>query len=655
MKKRFPSLPSWVRPAGLAAAAGTLVLLPVLLCLLGRPLWEALLWALALALPLPFRLNLDEPWLTGLSRLFWAAGPVVGYCLVELLNWNHPFLDFTPLQVFLNLCFAYLLAFLVWLLIGRRGLSCTVSTALLYVLGMVNHYVISFRGRTIFPGDLLTLGTAANVAANYDYSFDSLQITATLIFALFLVLKGLLPPQKGRLGPRLRSALPAAVAGGIFLSLFFGTDLVRDAGIEPSLWTTRGNGFLLNFSICLRYSRVDPPDGYSSDAVQALAASTPDASQEGVEPVNVIVVMNESFSDLTATFDLPTNADPMPFLHSLKENAIRGTAYSSVFGGTTANSEYEFLTGNTMAFLPAGAVPYHLYVKDGAVSLAHQLKALDYTCVAMHPYYASGWNRVSVYEDLGFDEQHFLSDFTDTETMRGYVTDLSDYENLVRRYEAKEEGEKLFLFNVTMQSHSGYSVPWTNLPKEVWLTGAWKGRFDTVDQYLNLVRQSDKALEYLIGYFSQVAEPTVLLLFGDHQPQVATNFYTRLLGSDPSPARLQDKQAVPFLLWANYDIPEAEGISTSLNFLSSLLTRTACLPMTGYQSFLWQLGETVSAVNALGYQTPDGSWYAQESDLPPAARQAVEQYKMLQYNSLFEKEEDRLKDFFFLPPRRAKE
>ena len=160
-----------------------------------------------------------------------------------------------------------------------------------------------------------------------------------------------------------------------------------------------------------------------------------------------------------------------------------------------------------------------------------------------------------------------------------------------------------------MQNHSAYQMAWTNLPREVWLTGALEGRFNTVNQYLSLVYQSDQAFEYLLDYFSQVEEPTLILLFGDHQPQVATNFYTDVLGTAPDTALAQKKQMVPFVLWANYDIPEAQGVELSLNYLSGLLMDAANLPKTGYQTFLSQLRETVPAVNAVGYQDTDGTWH----------------------------------------------
>lgn len=652
------ALPGWLWKRGLILAAIIFAAAWAGLTVFGFVWWQAGLWAAALALPVPVRLRLGGGVGVILSRAFWAAGPFLGYCLVEVLNWNNPFTSFTPLQVCLNLAFYYLAAFLIWLICGRRNLSCGIATALFWMLGMANHYVINFRGRTIFPGDLLTLGTAANVAANYRYDFDRTQMLTCLVLAIFLLVLLALPRQERRARPRLRSALPAGLAGAAFLAVFFGTPFLSTVGVEPSMWTTRGNGFVLNFSVCLRYSSVGEPDGYSQEALSRIAGGvdaagvpTVGTGTDDTQPVNVIVIMNESLSDLTETFGLETNQDPMPFIHSLTENTIKGTAYASVFGGTTANSEYEFLTGNTTAFLPAGTVPYHLYVKEGSESLVAQMNALGYTSVAMHPYYSSGWNRVAVYGDLGFDRWLFLDDFTDRETYRGYVTDRSNYENLIRLYEEKDEGEPLFLFNVTMQNHSGYSVPWTTLPREVWLTGAMKGRFSTVDQYLSLVYQSDRAFEYLVDYFSRVEEPTMILMYGDHQPQVATNFYTELLGSSPTAAQAQKKQAVPFVLWANYDIPEQEGVETSINYLSSLLMETARLPMTGYQQFLSGLSETVPAVNAVGYMDTDGSWHENLSELSQTARDALGKYQILQYNELFDDRENRLEDFFFLPGR----
>ena len=604
------------------------------------------------------KLPLSERQTAWTGRVLLALLPWLTFALVEYLNYNSPD-DFSPVQLALNLVWYYLGELLFYFIRRRRRIAAAKwAFGIGWGLGMANHYLISFRGRTLFPGDFLTLRTAANVAGNYDYRPDSMQWLTIGVFAGVLVLLSFLP----REAPRpfdWRGFVPAAAGTAVFLAVFFGTGWVESLGIEPSMWTTRGNGLVLNFNVCLKYMKVEKPESYSVETLAALAEASPSdtadasASADGaVRPVNVIVIMSESLADLSVLPGVETNMDAMPFLRSLTENTVKGYAYSSVFGGTTANSEYEFLTGNTTAFLPAGTVPYQMYVSDGDPSLVGQMKALGYHAIAAHPYRSSGWNRPTVYADYGFDEIYFESDFQDREYMRGdartgYVTDLCDYKNLIRWYEEKEEGQPLFLFNVTMQNHSAYQMAWTNLPRTVWLTGDLEGRFQTVNQYLSLVYQSDQAFEYLLDYFSQVEEPTMILLFGDHQPQVATNFYTDVLGLNPDTATAQKKQMVPFVLWANYDIPEAEGVELSLNYLSALLMDMANLPMTGYQKFLAQMWEEAPIINTVGIRDADGNWYGENQALPGELDAAVEAYKVLLYNNIFDKK-DRVENFFTL-------
>ena len=604
------------------------------------------------------KLPLAERQLAWTGRALLLLLPVLAFALVEYLNYNS-WDDFTPVQIALNLAWYYLLE-LVFYFVRRRRRAAAAKWAfgIAWGIGMANHYLISFRGRTLFPGDFLTLRTAANVAGNYDYRPDSMQWLTIGIFAAVLVLLSFLPREEKRPFDW-RGFAPAAAGTAVFLAAFFGTGWVEGLGIEPSMWTTRGNGLVLNFTVCLKYMKVEKPDSYSQETLAALAGENPSDAADaaasadgGIRPVNVIVIMNESLSDLSVLPGVETNMDAMPFLRSLTENTVKGYAYSSVFGGTTANSEYEFLTGNTTAFLPAGTVPYQMYVSPGDPSLVSQMEALGYTTIAAHPYRSSGWNRPTVYADYGFDEVYFESDFQDRAYMRGdertgYVTDRCDYENLIRWYEEKEAGQPLFLFNVTMQNHSAYQMAWTNLPKEVWLTGELENRFQTVNQYLSLVYQSDQAFEDLIDYFSQVEEPTMILLFGDHQPQVATNFYTDVLGTNPDTATAQKKQMVPFVLWANYDIPEAQGVELSLNYLSALLMDTANLPMTGYQKFLSQLWETAPVINTVGIGDAQGNWYGENAALPEELDGAIEDYKVLLYNNVFDKK-DRVESFFTL-------
>lgn len=98
------------------------------------------------------------------------------------------------------------------------------------------------------------------------------------------------------------------------------------------------------------------PDGYSKAAVDKIAGNFKETdssySQSDAKNPTIIVIMNESFADLSVVGDFETNTQVTPFMDSLSENTLKGYALSSVYGAKTPNSEWEFETGNSMAFLP---------------------------------------------------------------------------------------------------------------------------------------------------------------------------------------------------------------------------------------------------------------------------------------------------------------
>ena len=197
---------------------------------------------------------------------------------------------------------------------------------------------------------------------------------------------------------------------------------------------------MLNFTIALRYSSVDKPSDYSEENMTKLTQSLTaeyDAEEESgmdlyadtfqatkkagttpvggdtvtkTQPTNLICIMNESFTDMSIYDKLQINGETLPFYNSLSENTIKGWMYSPVTGGGTANVEYEFLTGNSTAFLPSGTVPYQLYVKDRQASLVSLMSELGYETTAFHPYVSSGWNRSWYTPTWGLTTKFFEDD-----------------------------------------------------------------------------------------------------------------------------------------------------------------------------------------------------------------------------------------------------
>ena len=587
------------------------------------------------------------------ARAAFLLGPWLSYIMVEVLNNNNPFTAHSTEQDLLNLIWYYLIFWLFRMLLGRKVLAGGVSAVACFLFGLANHYVLSFRGRIIFPCDLLTLDTAAVVAKSYDYTPDK-QIWIALAvlggYLLLLLLAHIVYHPKGRqrLG---RKLLWGSIAGMvIYLFAFFFTPLLPTIGIYTQQWRTQQNGFLLNFTTAIRYSFVSEPDGYDADKVAQTARSyrSQSVTDAGELPENLIFIMNESFSDLTAAFpNLELSEDPLAFYHSLTENTVKGTMISPVTGGGTANVEFEYLTGDSLAFLPSSTVVYQLYLYDGCPSLVSQAKDLGYHTIAFHPYLSSGWNRTSVYPWLGFDEVHFQEDVQDPQYIRNYVSDLSDYEQLFRWTE--ENDGPTMIFNVTMQNHSGYSQGWNNLSGDVNVTGGAKSSSITT-QYFSLMKESDQAIQALVEHYSQVDEKTMIVFFGDHQPPLGNTFFETLYGKkldERDPEEVQQAYETPFFIWANYDIPERDDLRISSNYLGVLAAEVAGLPLTGYQQLLSRLMDALPVASTAGYVTAEGQITQEVEELPGYVQSLYREYELAAYNHLFD-EKHHPEDFFSL-------
>lgn len=567
-----------------------------------------------------------------LSRLVFLLGPWACLWMVEILNENDIFSDLDGWQVLMNLVWYYGLFFVLRLVLGRNRRAAALGTCLAFTFGLVNHYVLRFRGRILFPADITGWRTAANVADGFDYSPDLYITQAAILLVAYLALVFFCVPQTRRAKIRLPFALVLWTVVLGYSYAFFFTGMLPALGIYTQQWVTQRNGFLLNFTIALRYSSVDEPEGYSEETVLQLMKEYPgtDGTSQGERPVNIIGIMNESFGDFSIFDGFAPSEDPLPFLHSMEENTIQGWMYSPVTGGGTATVEFEFLTGFTSLFQPPHTVAYQLYVEEDMPSLAALAGSQGYDTTAFHPYKSSGWNRVLAYDYLDFDSQLYEEDVVEPYYIRHYVSDLSDYRTI---FQTTEEEDRSFFFNVTMQNHSGYAQGWNNLERTILLPDELKQADSTAEQYMALARESDKALEELIAYYSQCEEPTLIVFFGDHQPPLKNAFYEQLYGkklSERTTEEVMRQYAVPFFIWANYDIEERRDVVISPNYLGVLTAQTAGLPLTGYMEFLADCYEVLPAVTPVGFCTAGGE-FLEEKELNEEQREWLRKYEILNY------------------------
>ena len=348
--------------------------------------------------------------------LGWAwclAAPFAVYFSLLHLNAEKYSIDFwelNPIALTLTFCFLFLWEFLFLLITGSIKASVILLAVPVGALGIANCFVISFRGMAISAADLFSLGSAMSVASEYTYEIDWYlfsEIFCTFaICAISLKLRGF---RLMKLPVRAAALAAWAIGAGSFFFLCCRTDFleeheIRSQGFTHQLRYKEYDMLFTTLCTCF-YMAAEKPEGYSLERVQEIGEPyTEKAQTEEIETPHLIVIMNESLADYeTIGKGLDLSEDAMPFLHSLKENTIKGTVYSSVFGANTPNSEYEFLTGNTMAFLPASSVGFHVFVRGELPSLASELKETGYTTLAMHPYRGYNYRRHIVYPQIGFD------------------------------------------------------------------------------------------------------------------------------------------------------------------------------------------------------------------------------------------------------------
>lgn len=579
-----------------------------------------------------------------------------------------------PYVQWMNVALFWFSALFLFGLTGRVSRALGIQTAFCAVYGLANYFVLEFRGAPIQPWDILSIGTAASVADNYEYRLDKDALTAligllVLLAAEFFLRADFYGPFKSRRALKKEAAAGSApkadtpertpakrrrviiartalclVTGLLcfgYMKMLHNEDFVqKKLRLYDKLFTPTTiqfkNGTVTAFLMELQYMSVEKPSGYNEKDAREALASYETAGTPANTP-NIIAVMNEAFSDPAVLGEFTTNEDYMPFVHSLlrgAEDTVSGLLNVSVKGGNTANTEFEYLTGNSMAFLPYGSIPYQQYIKNETPSMASWLSGFGYRTVAMHPYRAAGWDRNKVYPLMGFDEMYFQEFYKDSGVIRKYVSDEADYEKIIQIYEQKEPGEPLFLFNVTMQNHSSYNdwADYDNFSPDITVDGSDS---EVLSAYLSLMKLSDQATERLVDYFAKEEEDTVIVFFGDHQPtDSVVNPVLKLNGTSSSSLSTEEealRYQVPFFIWANYDIEEESGLNISANYLASRTLDAAGLPKPGYFSFLSELEKQAPVISANHVSLSDGTFSSADDQ-----DELLREYKTFQYHQLFD-------------------
>ena len=562
-----------------------------------------------------------------------------------------------PLKFIMNVVILAGLSSLLWMVTGNVKISIAVVALLCYFVAISDHLVVQARSFEIQFSDLSAMGTAARVAGGYAFTLSTvtkLGIVLGIVFLTFVMRTRF--PSHERSWKRTAFCLGSIAATYLCAVIIYTQFCASFIGYQDKYWMYRGserNGFLVNIIYSASATRVQRPEEYDAAALEDEVADYlgDDADGKGTlneseKKPNVIAIMNETFSDVQNITkylggEMKTDIPVTPFLDSLSNDApniIKGHALASVYGGNTANSELEFLTGQSIQFIPRNTVAYNLYLNESnTFSIVNTFNNAGYRTIGMHPEKPINWQRDKIYSYYDFDEVYFRDDFTDglgeEGWFRDHVSDEAVYDKIISLFETKEENDPFFTFAVTMQNHGGFTTAGFDYTVNIEGYENYTG----IREFLTCINNSDKALEKLIKYFENVEEETVIVFFGDHQPSlsnIASKFYG--LTDSSTVEEQQAKYAVPYFIWANYDIScDRATPLTSINYLSSWLLDIIGADKTEFQQFIAKLNTEVPVINAMGWYDKDGVFHESTYSAPDLS-DPLNLYAKLQYNAMYD-------------------
>ena len=548
----------------------------------------------------------------------------------------------------------------------RHAFLCVLAVVVCTLFGLAQTFLDLFKNTALLPSDVMAWKTAAAVSGGYTYVLPTLAITSITCATVALAALAFIVPTKmcrmtdarnqsvvGReasvgdapgtidssrevgvpsMGRRIASVMACLVCcalcvGGIWYNVT-SVDYQEDLGVKLGYWDLRSSyhkyGFLVSFVAAMQDLVIEVPEGYSDESAAALQESLAKLYDEqfGQERVSstkkfnqqtpsVIAIMNESYSDLSIFEKLHDDYEGTYVTQKLDDALVSGWLDTSVHGGGTCNTEYEFLAFSSMGFLSSGMYPYQQFSFAHVTTLPSMLKNLGYTTWGMHPSYPGNWSREFVYATMGIDTSLFIYDFWDDEKIRDLVSDRATYDRMLDILSDSDEPQ--FILDITMQNHGGYDTG--KIPADQ-MTSVKPDFLDedatvALNEFLTCIKISDEALEYFLGELRQFDKPVAVVFFGDHQPYMSRDFNDALFQDENELDHKARISEVPYFIWTNYDTGSkpSKDVTSSASFLAVQLLEAIGAPLDPYQKALLVLHQQISSVSTNGFCDVDGVWH----------------------------------------------
>jgi len=388
------------------------------------------------------------------------------------------------------------------------------------------------------------------------------------------------------------------------------------------------NGILFCFYNDLQNIIKTPPKEYNQTKINQIYSDSkdlllslrevPEQSEGGgfIKP-NVIIILSESFWDVTNLSKIKYSEDP---IKNIRKD-IKSSFKSPSFGGGTANVEFELLTGLSNYFLK-GTTPYSSQIINRPIPTLFTLfKDQGYLTTVIHPYLSSMYNRKTVYKNFSLDNFISIENLSGYKNIGPYVSDESFNEELIKQLNSVNQSQ--LIFGISMQNHVVFEP--NNYSKNlITFQSPLSSKENSILQsYVNGISLTDQYYSDFKKELDKIKKPTIILLFGDHLTSLGEGFdIYQKSGFDTND---EDKlHSTPIAVWANYPINITLPQNISPSFLSVEILKLANITPKYQFSFLDSLFKEGTTLN-----TYSENKFSQDQ---------LKNYELIQYDLVFGKQ-----------------
>ena len=378
----------------------------------------------------------------------------------------------------------------------------------------------------------------------------------------------------------------------------------------------------------------DTPD---ADKATAILEKHPSTNSGDWGTPNVIVIFSESFFDVSQLEDVTYSVAPTENYNKLKEEGISFSLLSPTFGGLSCNAEFQTLTGANMAYYPMGVVPYTMHyqrtntAKQTYPSIIRNLEENGYTTTIVSTWAKNLCNCDVVYESMGLDT--FIYDYG--EEIKGlYYSDKTVGDMIKRTLAEKEAGAPLFYFTQTSEAHMPYYADkFDSYDVDILSSPLTEEENAILRSYVQGVYDADAMLADVYAYIQTLNEPTVLLFFGDHLPNLHNqdeNLFNKLQYFNTDNALLNEtrRYQTEGLILANFPLTDDVDYLSQDVMLPYLFSKTS-VTFSPYYQYLISTLDTLPALGVFSAYDKNGKLFALQN-LPQEMQTIYTERKILQ-------------------------